>query len=227
MTKKIKLDFISDIVCPWCVIGYKRLEKAIDELGVKDQINIEWQPFELNPDMPVEGENLTGHISRKYGSSAEDAKRNADQITSFGAELGFEFDFFNGMRIVNTRDAHILLDFAKDHGKQTELKMRLFKAYFTQQKDISDREVLIQEIQHLSLSKEQALTYLTTANVRDHIEGEEEHWRSRGVTAVPTVVFGSAGALVGAQSVEVYKQALSGMLASENTESHDSDNEAK
>ena len=126
MTATIKLDFISDVVCPWCVIGFKRLQQAINELGIQDQVEIEWQPFELNPDIPTEGESLPEHISRKYGSTAEEAKRNADQITKLGAEMGFKFDFFDGMRIVNTRDTHILLGYAKGHGKQTELKMRLF-----------------------------------------------------------------------------------------------------
>ncbi|MFT5221380.1 MAG: putative DsbA family dithiol-disulfide isomerase [Gammaproteobacteria bacterium] len=215
MTTTIKLDFISDVVCPWCIIGFKRLQQAINELGIQDQITIEWQPFELNPDMPAEGENLPEHISRKYGSTAEDAKRNADQITGLGAAMGFKFDFFDGMRIVNTRNVHILLDFAKDHGKQTELKMRLFDAYFNERKDISDRHILIQEIQSVGLNTDEALAILDNTAVREQIEAEEEHWRNRGVTAVPTVVFGSARALVGAQPVDVYKQALTELLATE------------
>jgi predicted DsbA family dithiol-disulfide isomerase len=223
MTDSIKLYFISDVVCPWCIIGYKRLQQAIDELGLQNQINIEWQPFELNPDMPAEGENLPEHISRKYGSSAEDAKRNAEQITGLGAEMGFKFDFFDGMRIVNTRDAHILLDYAKDHGKQTALKMRLFDAYFNEQKDISDRQILIQDSQSIGLNTDGLLERLDKAAVREQIEVEEEHWRNRGVTAVPTVVFGSAGALVGAQPVDVYKQALTRLLATENHKSQDPD----
>jgi len=208
MPPTIKLDFISDVVCPWCIIGYKRLQQAINELGIQDQIEIEWQPFELNPDMPAEGENLPEHISRKYGSTPEDAKRNAEQITGLGAEMGFKFDFFDGMRIVNTRDTHILLGYAKEHGKQTELKMRLFDAYFNERKDISDRQVLIQEIQGVGLNTDEALAQLGNTAVRQQLESEEAHWRNRGVTAVPTVVFGSSGALVGAQPVDVYKQAL-------------------
>jgi predicted DsbA family dithiol-disulfide isomerase len=212
MTARIKLDFISDVVCPWCIIGYKRLQQAINELGIQDQIEIEWQPFELNPDMPAEGENLPEHISRKYGSSAEEAKRNADKITGLGAEMGFEFDFFDGMRIVNTQDAHILLDYAKEHGKQTELKMRLFDAYFNERKDISDRQILIQEIQSVVPNTDEALARLDNATFHEQVEDEEEHWRNRGVTAVPTVVFDSSRALVGAQPVELYKQALTELL---------------
>ena len=213
MNTALKLEFISDVVCPWCIIGYKRLQQAINELGIESQIDIAWQPFELNPEMPAEGENLPEHISRKYGSSAEDAKRNAEQITELGSELGFEFDFFEGMRIVNTRDAHILLDYAKDHGKQTELKMRLFDAYFNERKDISDREILAQVIQSVGLDTNEAMARLNDAAVRNQVESEEDHWRNRGVTGVPTVVFGSAGALVGAQPVDVYKQVLTELLA--------------
>ena len=225
MTATIKLDFISDVVCPWCIIGYKRLQQAIDELGIQNQIDIDWQPFELNPDMPAEGEDLPEHISRKYGSSPEEAKGNADQITRLGAELDFEFVFFDGMRIVNTRDVHILLAYAKDHGKQTELKMRLFDAYFNQRKNISDRQILVEEIQSLGLNTDEALARLDNAVVRDQIEGEEEHWRNRGVTGVPTIVFGSIGAFVGAQSVDVYKQALTELLSNENHKNREPDNE--
>ncbi len=75
MSNKLKIDIVSDVVCPWCIIGYKRLEKAISEMGIQDQVEIEWQPFELNPQMPAEGENVTEHITRKYGTSPEDGKR--------------------------------------------------------------------------------------------------------------------------------------------------------
>ena len=130
--------------------------------------------------------------------------------------MGFKFDFYDGMRIVNTRDAHILLDYAKDQGKQGELKMRLFDAYFNERKDISDRQILIQEIRSLGLNTDEALARLDNAAVREQNEGQEEHWRNRGVTAVPTIVFGNSGALVGAQPVDVYKQALTQLLATEN-----------
>ncbi len=217
MTTTTKLDFISDVVCPWCIIGFKRLQQAISELGIRERIEIEWQPFELNPDMPAEGESLPEHIIRKYGTTAEEAARTADQITELGAEMGFKFDFFDGMRIVNTRDAHILLGYAKDHGKQSELKMRLFDAYFNKRKDISDRQILIQEIQSLGLNTDEALARLDNAAAREQNKSQEAYWRNRGVTAVPTVVFGNIGALVGAQPVDVYKRTLTELLATENS----------
>ncbi len=212
MATKIKLDFISDVVCPWCIIGYKRLEKAISDLGIQDWIEIEWQPFELNPDMPAEGENVREHITRKYGSTPEEGKRLEENITELGAELGFRFDFFNEMKIVNTKEAHILLGYAKDYGKQTELKMRLFEAYFNERKDISDRQMLIQQLQHVGLSSDEALLRLENDEVREHVKTTEAYWHSLGVSSVPTMVFNRSSALTGAQPVEVYKQVLAELI---------------
>lgn len=220
MTATIKLDFVSDVVCPWCIVGYKRLQQAIDELGVQDQIDITWQPFELNPDMPAEGENITDHIVRKYGSSPEEAKGNADNITALGAEMGFTFDFFDGMRIVNTRDVHILLEYAKEHEKQTELKMRLFDAYFTEGKDISDREVLRQELQTIGLDSYEALLQLDNPEALEQVKTTESFWQGLGISSVPTVVFNRTSAVNGAQPVEVYKQILTESLNPVSTDSH-------
>lgn len=216
MTATIKLDIISDVVCPWCIIGYNRLQQAIDELGIQSQIEIEWQPFELNPDMPAEGENLTEHLGRKYGSSAPEAERNADQITRLGAEHGFKFDFFGGMRIVNTRDAHILLDYAKKHGRQTEFKKRLFDAYFNERKDISDREILVQEIQGIGLDSDEALLQLENEEAIESVKTAESYWHRMGVSSVPTIVFNRSSGVTAAQPVEVYKQLLTELLTTVN-----------
>ena len=137
MADKIKIDIVSDVVCPWCTIGYKRLAKAISELGIQDQVEIEWQPFELNPQMPTEGQNIQEHLAEKYGSTAEQRKQSQQQMAAVGAELGFTFDFFDEMRMVNTFEAHILLEYAQASGKQTELKMSLTKAFFSDRKDVS------------------------------------------------------------------------------------------
>ena len=215
MSATIKLDIISDVVCPWCIIGYRRLQQAIEELGIEDKIELEWQPFELNPDMPVEGEGLPEHLSRKYGSTPEEGKRTADSMTALGAELGFEFDFFEGMRIVNTRDAHLLLDFAKEHGKQTELKLRFFDAYFNGHKDVSDRQVLLDEVVQLGLDREEAQLHLDNDNARQAVEAAEAEWHRMGVSSVPTIVFNRTSAVSGAQPVETFKRVLTELLAAE------------
>jgi predicted DsbA family dithiol-disulfide isomerase len=214
MTIQIKLDLVSDVVCPWCIIGYKRLAQAMDDLGIQDQVEIEWQPFELNPDMPAEGEHLQEHLSRKYGSTPEEAQGMAANITELGAAQDFRFDFFDGMRIVNTRDAHILLDYAKAHGKQTELQLRLFSAYFNEHKNISDRIILVQELQQVGLNSDDALLQLDNDEARERIKTAESHWHSAGVSSVPTMVFNRASALTGAQPVAVYTQVLTELLNS-------------
>lgn len=212
MAPKIKIDIVSDVVCPWCTIGYKRLEKAISEMGIEDKIELEWQPFELNPHMPPEGENVQEHIAHKYGSSLEDQKRSQEHMADVGAELGFTFDYFDEMKIVNTRDAHILLDFAKEHGKQTELQMRLVTAFFSERKDVSNRDVLKQALLDTGLNAEEALAKLVEDDARYEVKTKEAFWQNAGVSSVPTMVFNNKSALTGAQPVSVYKQVLGELL---------------
>ncbi|NOI65019.1 DsbA family protein [Vibrio sp. 99-8-1] len=212
MSKTIKLDIISDVVCPWCVIGYKHLEAAIEELAIQDKVEIEWQPFELNPDMPAEGEGLREHIARKYGSSREESDQARANITQHGSQYGFQFDFFEEMNMVNTLDAHVLLDFAHQVGKQTELKLRLFSAYFTEHKDVSDREVLIKEAESVGIAAEHALAALADEQIRERVKGLEAQLQQMGVSGVPTVVFNRTSALTGAQPQETFKQVLTELL---------------
>lgn len=212
MTEKLKIDIISDVVCPWCTIGYKRLEKAISELGIEGKIEIEWQPFELNPQMPAEGENVQEHIANKYGAGIEDQRRSQEQMAQAGAELGFKFDYFNGMKIVNTRDAHILLHYAKGFDKQTELKMQLVAAYFSERKNVSDKEVLMQAVENVGLNVEEAMAQLDNDAARDQVKSTEAYWQSLGVSSVPTMVFNNKSALTGAQPVETFKQVLTELL---------------
>jgi predicted DsbA family dithiol-disulfide isomerase len=212
MKKKIKLDIVSDVMCPWCIIGYKRLEKAIEEMGIQDHVEIEWQPFELNPDMPAEGEEIQDHITRKYGSTAEQRKKSQELLISLGAEVGFTFDYFEGMQIVNSREAHVLIQYANENGKQTELNLRLMEAFFSERKDISEREILLHEVEKIGLDKEEALTRLNDKNASDEIQKTEKYWQSLGISSVPTVVFNRTSALNGAQPIEVYKKVLTELL---------------
>jgi len=207
-SNKIKLDIVSDVVCPWCVIGYLRLEKAISELNISDKIEITWQPFELNPNMPEEGQNVQEHIFEKYGATAEDQKNSQNRMSEFGKELDFNFDYFEDMRMVNTRDAHILIDYARENGEQTELNMRLATAFFSERKDISLQNVLLKEIEAVGLDSEEALRKLNQEAARSEISEKEEYWKSLGVSSVPTFIFNRKSALTGAQPVEVFKQVL-------------------
>ncbi|WP_299572841.1 DsbA family oxidoreductase [uncultured Shewanella sp.] len=212
MSDKIKLDIVSDVVCPWCIVGYQSLQQAIRELDIADKVDIEWQPFELNPNMPPEGEELRAHVARKYGSSREDSDQARANITARGAELGFEFNFGDNMHIVNTFDAHILLDYAKQFDKQTQLKLRLFSAYFTEHKDISDRAVLAEELAAVGLQVDEAMALLDNAEVQTRINMEKGQWTAAGISSVPTVVFNRTSALNGAHPVDSYKQVLTQLL---------------
>ena len=213
MKEKIKIDVVSDVVCPWCIIGYKRLEKAITELGIEDQIELEWQPFELNPNMPAEGQNVTEHISEKYGSTVEQQKQSKEQMTDIGEELGFKFDYFDEMRMVNTFEAHILLEYAKLFDKQTELKMSLITAFFSKRKDVSKREILKQALLDVGLNAEQGLAKLDNEHARAEVRKTQGYWQSLGVKSVPTIVFNRKSAVTGAQPVDTFKQILSELLA--------------
>ena len=212
MNNKIKLDIISDVVCPWCIIGYRRLEQAISEMGIQDQVEIAWQPFELNPDMPQEGEDILDHVKRKYGSSPEDWKRSQSNMATLGEEIEFIFNFFEGKRIVNTREAHILLDYAKEFGKQTEFKMRLFEAYFSEGKDVSDRQILAEVVLKTGLNVDDAIAKLDQVDAREKTLRQESFWRNADITSVPTIVFNRSSTLNGAQSVDVYKKVLADLL---------------
>ncbi|WP_435314553.1 DsbA family oxidoreductase [Cellulophaga fucicola] len=214
MAEKIKIDVVSDVVCPWCAIGYKRLEQAIKEMGIEDKIELEWQPFELNPNMPAEGQDLEEHITEKYGSTIEQQKESQERMTDFGAELNFKFDYFDGMRMANTFDAHVLLEYAKEQGKQTELKMQLMNAFFGEHKDVSNRDILKQELEAVGLNATEAFTILDNSDMRKNVKSAESYWQSLGVSSVPTVVFNRKSALTGAQPVEVYKQVLTELLES-------------
>src|SRR5215217_3104450 len=144
MNARLKIDFVSDIACPWCVIGMRALEQALERLGDTTSADIHFQPFELNPQMSPDGQDIAEHLAQKYGSTREQLVRNQEAIRARGAELGFTFDMHKRSRVYNTFDAHRLLHWAELEGRQRELKRALFAAYFTDGRNTSDREVLIQ-----------------------------------------------------------------------------------
>ena len=212
MSKKLKIDIVSDVVCPWCAIGYKRLEKAITELGFEDKVSIEWQPFELNPGMPPEGQDLTEHIAEKYGSTLEQQQASQQNMTDIGEELGFKFDYFEGMRMANTFDAHVLLEYAKDFGKQTQLKLRLMNSFFNERQDVSDRAVLKQALLDVGLNADEALAKLDSEEARYEVRNIQGQWKNMGVNSVPTIVFNMKSAVTGAQPVDTFKQVLTDLV---------------
>lgn len=209
---KIKIDIISDVVCPWCAIGYKRLSTAINELDIKDQVDIQWHPFQLNPDMPQEGKNADEYLSAKLGLSPQGLIQKRKNVTKTGKDSGFTFNYFADMRKPNTFNAHVLLDYAREFDKQTELKVRLQEAYFSEQKNIGNREVLYRELVSVGLNADEAIARLDNTEMRKRVQDEENFWKSRGVSSIPTMVFNNKIGRRGANSVDSYKVLLTQLL---------------
>ena len=212
MADKIKIDIVSDVVCPWCTVGYKRLEKAIAELGIQDKVEIEWQPFELNPTMPADGQNLNEHMMEKYRMSPEQLKQTQQHMVNAANDVDFDFNFDDKSLMVNTFEAHILLEYAKGFGKQTELKMQLMKAYFSEGKDVSDKNILKQALVDVGLNAEEALSKLNDEKAIEEVRTKQDYWKGMGISSVPTIVFNRKNAVTGAQPVNALKKFISEML---------------
>src|SRR5688572_17759614 len=156
MTPHLKIDFVSDISCPWCVIGLRSLEQALERIGGETTAEIHFQPFELNPQMPPEGQDIAEHIAQKYGSTPEQLARNQEAIRARGAALGFTFNMDKRARVYNTFDAHRLLHWAQLEGRQRDLKQALFTAYFTEGRNPGDRDVLVEVAREVGLDPQRA-----------------------------------------------------------------------
>ncbi|MPR05265.1 DsbA family oxidoreductase [Pseudomonas sp. MAFF 212408] len=208
MSTALKIDFVSDVSCPWCIIGLRGLTEALDQLGSEVQAEIHFQPFELNPNMPAEGQNIVEHITEKYGSSAEESQANRARIRDMGAELGFAFRTDGQSRIYNTFDAHRLLYWAGLEGLQYNLKEALFTAYFSDGQDPSDAATLVSIAQGVGLDGTRAAEILAGDDYAAQVREEEQLWVSRGVTSVPTIVFNGQYAVSGGQPVDAFVGAI-------------------
>lgn len=208
MPVPLKIDFVSDISCPWCIIGLKALEAALERTGDAIDARIQFHPFELNPAMPAEGENIVEHIARKYGSTPEQCAQNSATIVARAAELGFTMAGGAGRRIYNTFDAHRLLRWAQDSGRQQALEHALFEAYFTRGEDPSDPAVLVEAARAAGLDAAAAQTMLASDDHAAEVRAEEALWQSRGISAVPAVVIDERYLISGGQPVEAFERAL-------------------
>ncbi len=207
----VQIDIVSDVVCPWCIVGFRQLDAALQQSNVLARLR--WHPFELNPTMPPEGQNLREHIMQKYGSTPEQSQQARDQLTRIGAELGFTFNFSEDSKIVNTFAAHQLLDWAESEGRQHPLKMVLFEAYFTHQQDVSEIALLLDAVQTAGLDQDAARAALASGAHAAPVREKQEFWASRGISGVPSMVFGGKYLLTGAQGTETYAQVLQRCLA--------------
>jgi predicted DsbA family dithiol-disulfide isomerase len=208
MNAPLKIDFVSDVSCPWCVIGLKSLEQALQQIGPDVTADIHFQPFELNPQMAPEGEDIVEHIAKKYGSTPEQMQASREGIRARGAELGFTFNMEKRGRIYNTFDAHRLLHWAELEGRQVELKRALFEAYFTDGRNPSDHEVLIDVATRVGLDAQQAREILASDRYAADVRQREQLFGQLGIRAVPSVIVNDKYLIQGGQPVAVFEQAL-------------------
>lgn len=211
MTGLIEIDIVSDVVCPWCVVGWRQLERAMAETGIV--AGVRWHPFELNPDMQEGGQNLREHLMEKYGSTAEDSRKARDRLREIGASLGFEFAYSDDSRMVNTFRAHQLIEWADEMGRQYDMKQALLKANFTDQLDVSDIDVLAGIAGAAGFDAAEAREVLLDGRFAEGVRAMERFWISKGIRGVPAMVFRKKYLMTGAQGIENYAAMLRRMAA--------------
>lgn len=206
MPTPLRIDFVSDVACPWCAVGLNALERALDNLQDEVVVQIHFQPFELNPQMPADGEDADEHLAKKYGLAPEQLAKNREVLRQRGAELGFVFN--QRKRVYNTFDAHRLLHWAGVEGRQTELKHALLRAYFTDSRNVSDHEVLVDCAVQAGLDGAKAREVLASGAYTDEVRTQEKFFTDRGIQAVPSVIINGQHLIQGGQPAEVFENAL-------------------
>lgn len=207
----MKIDFVSDVACPWCAVGLLSLERAVQNLQGQIDVELEFQPFELNPTMAPEGEETEAYLARKYGSSREQREGVRQALRERGAELGFEFG--PRTRVWNTFDAHRLLCWAATQGRQRELKHALLRAYHGQGRNPGDPAVLTALAAEVGLDATQAGVVLASDAFAAEVREREQHWQGLGIHSVPSVVIDGRHLIQGGQPVAVFEQSLRELAA--------------
>ena len=208
----IRIDVVSDVVCPWCIIGFKQLERALAEMGDEVEVDLHWHPFELNPQMPPEGQDVREHVAQKYGTTAAQSSAVRARLIQLAESLGVEFRYNEGMRIHNTFRAHQLLHWAGTPGKQTELELALFESYFSREENVDDVDVLVAAAGRAGLDEEQARAVVADGRHADTVREEQRFWLSKGIHAVPSFILDQRYLIPGAQDPEVFVAALKRLL---------------
>lgn len=203
----LHIDIVSDVMCPWCIIGYRQLATALAESDMDYEIH--WHPFELNPNMPPEGQDIGEHLAEKYGTTPEQSAANRAMIAARGKELGFEFNFADGFRMHNTFNTHQLLHWADELGRKNDLKQALFTAHFTHGRNLSDDAVLIEIASEIGLNRTKAAAVLDNQRFANAVRQEQKFWRQQGINGVPAMVFDRQHLVTGAQGTETFKRILS------------------
>ncbi len=214
----LRIDFVSDVSCPWCAIGLNALEQALAKLEGEVSAEIHLQPFELNPQLPPEGEDTTEHLVRKYGSSAEQLAANREMIRQRGAALGFTFNLDRRARVYNTFDAHRLLHWAEAEGRQLALKQALLKAYFTDGEDVSAHDTLVRVAGEVGLDTTRARQLLASDEYTSEVRTQEQFYLDHGIGSVPATIINGRHLISGGQPPEAFEQALRQIAAQSKAE---------
>jgi predicted DsbA family dithiol-disulfide isomerase len=202
----LRIDIVSDVMCPWCIIGYRQLATALEASDVAHEIH--WHPFELNPNMPAEGQDVGEHLAEKYGTTPEQSAANRANMTARGKELGFDFNFVEGFRMHNTFNTHQLLHWAGELGRKHDLKQALFTEHFTHGRNLSDDTVLVEIAGEIGLDREEAKAVLADQRFANSVRQEQQFWTGQGISGVPAVVFDRKHLVTGAQGVDNFKSIL-------------------
>ncbi len=214
----IRIDFVSDIACPWCAVGLASLEQAIARVQDELKVELHFQPFELNPDMGPDGEDIVEHLSNKYRITAEQVEQNQQHLRERGASVGFEFNLAGRKRIYNTFDAHRLLHWAgelPDAAAQHRLKRALLQAYFTDSLDPSNADVLLQAVCQAGLDAARAADILRGDDYAEAVREHEQFWLSQGIHSVPSVIINERYLVQGGQPVDAFENALRQIAAAD------------
>ena len=207
----IRIDFVSDMACPWCAVGLSSLEQAIERMGYGVEITLHFQPFELNPDMGPEGEDIVEHLIHKYGITAEQVEQNQQHLSERGASVGFTFKLDGRKRIYNTFDAHRLLHWASGHSSpdaQHRLKRALLVTYLTEGRDPSNAEVLLNAVATAGLDATRAADILRGDEYANEVRQREQFYLTKGIHSVPSVIINEKYLVQGGQPVEAFERAL-------------------
>ncbi len=210
---RLSVDIVSDVMCPWCIIGWLKFQTVMAHFAGRLDFRVQWHPFELNPDMPPEGEDAAEHVMRKYGITAEQSRANSGKMAGVAADLGFAFNRGPGFRMRNSFDAHRLLTWAgaleeanqaAATGVQTALKLALFAAHFTENRDVSDHAMLADVAAAVGLDRARASAILASGEFGDMVRTEQAYWADQNITGVPAFILGGRMLIPGAQDPEVF-----------------------
>lgn len=208
MTAKLKIDVVSDVVCPWCAVGVASLDRTLAALAGEVEAELAFHPFELNPDLPPGGENGLEHVALKYGISLDRVRANRAIIAERAAAVGFTMNVSDESRIVNTFDAHRLIAWASERGRGGDMERRLLALHFTEGRDVSEWVVLAAAAVTVGLDEAEALAMLRSDAHAEQVRREESVWRGRGIDSVPAVVVDGRYLISGGQLPKEFERQL-------------------